>query len=824
MEYATIKNNYNNKTSINKFQRVSKKLVKLKSSIKYLLKCRKSKLIPNFIKNSTRCKQLFVFDSDIHSDIYKTLDRYTHYYHTKILSLIIKHKHNILKRQQQHKEETKKHLKEQLSNEDFTDFLKNEENLANSLTTTLKKRQEEKYKKLRNERSNMFTDNNKNEEWFVNKTKVEFPPDIKALMTKGPKFALPVENNKFPLFQYIADGEDLIQTLENKEEQEESRTKFSLLIKNHTTTRKKSALDCAIIDTVKQTRKFLKENPNIRILTSDKGNKTVAMELDEYNQKMGDILNDLTTYRIQRQDPTSRLQNRNNCLVDKLFKLELISKTERSRLTTTTALAPRIYGLPKIHKTGTPLRPICSAVGSPSYSLCKYIVDILKNVTSKSVYSVKNTMEFKERINNTLICDDEKLVSFDVVSLFPSIPIQLALDVIRNKWSTIKEHTKIPKQIFMEIVTFCIQENKYFKFNDVVYTQLKGLPMGSPTSPVIADIIMEELLEKTITGLRRPPRLLTKYVDDLFAIVNENEVQDTLSALNSFDKHIKFTIELEENGKLAYLDSIIIRRQNQLKLKWYQKPTASGRIISFNSKHPKTMIMNTARACIHRMLQRSDEIYHKEIKTEIRSLLKDNDFPKSVINSLLRRSSTKTRQNNSERAKIFKSLTYVPELSERVARSDCYNKGKVIIAHKPINTLKNIFNRTKQRIPTPEKSNVVYKIPCNGKTDEPCNSIYVGTTKGKLKTRLSQHKSDYKQSHNTNFHKTALMSHCKSTGHSPNFDRATILEQEQHYGKRFTLEMLHIINVPTNIRMNYKTDIDHSAHLYRHLLESKRQQ
>ncbi|XP_017466333.1 PREDICTED: uncharacterized protein LOC108359145 [Rhagoletis zephyria] len=347
--------------------------------------------------------------------------------------------------------------------------------------------------------------------------------------------------------------------------------------------------------------------------------------------------------------------------------------------------------------------------------------------------------------------------------------------------------------------------------------------MGSPTSPVIADIVMEELLENTVKKLARPPRLLTKYVDDLFAIIREDEVQSTLDKLNSFNKNIKFTIELEDDGKLPYLDSMIIRRGNELKLTWYKKPTSSGRIISFNSKHPKTMIINTAMGCIRRMLRITDDTYHTEIKNEIKILLKNNDFPDNIIKTLLRRYAIENNHDKLETTKIFKSVAYVPKLSERLVKSDCYNTEDIKIAHKPTNTLKYMFNKTKTKIPPLEKSNVVYQIPCNGKENEPCDSIYVGTTKGKLKSRLSQHKSDYKYCHQNNNQKTALMAHCTKNSHTPNFDRAIVLQQEQHYSKRFTLEMLHIINTPTNNRMNYKSDVDaNSAHLYRHLLTNRK--
>lgn len=69
------------------------------------------------------------------------------------------------------------------------------------------------------------------------------------------------------------------------------------------------------------------------------------------------------------------------------------------------------------------------------------------------------------------------------------------------------------------------------------------------------DIIMEKPLNHIVKKLRRPPRLLTKYVDDNFAGVNENEVRRAPQMLNSFEKYIKFTFEMEEDGKLSYMDS-----------------------------------------------------------------------------------------------------------------------------------------------------------------------------------------------------------------------------------------------------------------------------
>lgn len=167
-------------------------------------------------------------------------------------------------------------------------------------------------------------------------------------------------------------------------------------------------------------------------------------------------------------------------MVEQLFNLNLIDIYEKNKLINRTDIAPRLYGLPKIHKEGIPLRPICSSINSPAYGLCRFVVDILKNLTKDSKYNVKDAVEFKNRVNNTRIEKDEILISFDVVSLFPSIPVNLALNIIKNKWHILEKYTNIPQQLFLDILSFCIKDTRYFKYGLNHYEQLKGMSMGSP--------------------------------------------------------------------------------------------------------------------------------------------------------------------------------------------------------------------------------------------------------------------------------------------------------------------------------------------------------
>ena len=59
-------------------------------------------------------------------------------------------------------------------------------------------------------------------------------------------------------------------------------------------------------------------------------------------------------------------------------------------------------------------------------------------------------------------------------------------------------------------------------------------------------------------------------------------------------------------------------------------------------------------------------------------------------------------------------------------------------------------------------------------------------------------------------------------GHTPNLDKIKILQTEEKYNKRYTLEMLHIINVPLSKRMNFKSDTDNCAQSYRFIINKNK--
>ncbi|XP_017482285.1 PREDICTED: uncharacterized protein LOC108371268 [Rhagoletis zephyria] len=217
-------------------------------------------------------------------------------------------------------------------------------------------------------------------------------------------------------------------------------------------------------------------------------------------------------------------------------------------------------------------------------------------------------------------------------------------------------------------------------------------------------------------------------------------------------------------------------------------------------------------------------MYHKKNIDIIKEILEKNEFPHGLINKLIRDYYIKSNKDKSNEKKIYTSATYIPGLSERIKHSKMFDREKFHIAFTYDNTLKQIYTNTKDKVPKNEKSDVIYRIPCNGDGSHVCDMVYVGTTKSKLKTRISAHKSNIKLRNNSMDNKTALTSHCQNMGHYPDFDNVAILQEEKNYNKRYTLEMLHIMNTPNNRRMNFKTDTDICAHVYRNLIFTHKNQ
>ena len=147
---------------------------------------------------------------------------------------------------------------------------------------------------------------------------------------------------------------------------------------------------------------------------------------------------------------------------------------------------PKFYGLPKIHKPDTPLRPIVSNCESVTYGVPKELAKILKPLVGKSPHHINNTQDFVEQVKHITLAPGECLSSYDVSALFTSVPVDPALNIIKNlleKDQTLKERTVMEVSDIILLLEFCLK-NTYFSFQDQFYEQVEVQPWVPQSVPL----------------------------------------------------------------------------------------------------------------------------------------------------------------------------------------------------------------------------------------------------------------------------------------------------------------------------------------------------
>lgn len=528
------------------------------------------------------------------------------------------------------------------------------------------------------------------------------------------------------------------------------------------------------------------------------------MQRTEYEEKLKQLLDENDIYKKLKNDPTVSFQKMNNELVSSWEKAKYITTYETKELKINNALPPKIYGMPKLHKANIPLRPIVSCIQGPVYGLSKFLAGSLSNIAGENQYSIKNSFELKKFIDKVTVPSDHILVSLDVISMYTNIPINLANEIVRDRWEELSQFTKLPLQEFERGIGVALSTN-YFQFRDKFYNQTHGLAMGAPISSVIAQLVLERLEEDVIADLDFQPLFFKRYVDDCIVCIPRDKIDYILMKFNSYHPSIQFTVETEKYSTINFLDMTLIRNKNKILTKYFQKPTASGRYVNFFSTQPLAHKKNTVTALADRIINLTNPQFRKEVCNKVKRLLINNNYPPQFINSIFKKSLFRHYNSNKFKNKVEKTnqiikyvpLPYVKGLSEGI--NNILKPYKFQVAHKNQNKLSFLKTTLKDKVPKNKQTHVIYQIQCKD-----CEGVYIGQTLQHLSSRINGHK----YSKNS----TALKKHELNKRHTFDFTDVKILDKEYNLKARNILELLHIRN--NNNAVNDRTEIKYLSTAY----------
>ena len=607
---------------------------------------------------------------------------------------------------------------------------------------SLQERYNDSIKRLRQERFGLGTNNYNT---LLNLANVELNTLQKEVLCRGvdfgivPRISEPNILAEFELLQRQASQFVPI----SKADAERSKYELAAVAQEFATTKPDDREFCL----KREHRKVLKElrgNKELIITRPDKGRATVILSKNDYVAKMMKILSDSSKFErlgpSSEFDHTLKTEHRLQSYLKSLLASKEIAACVYNDTLPTGSVRPRLYGLPKVHKPGVPLRPILSMSGSPQYAISKWLCEILKPVVEHyGTRCVKDSFTFSDSVKRTKLSYDGYMCSFDVVSLFTNVPLKEVIDIcadaIYRNDQIETEPTSLTEKSFRRLMELATSDVE-FSFDGIMYRQIDGVAMGSPLGPTLANIFVG-YCEKQIPE-DEWPEMYCRYVDDAFAhFVTKDNSEHFLHLLNGLHPALHFTCEGEQQGSLPFLDVKVRRVVDGIETAVYRKPTFTGLYTPWDSYSPTRYKINLVRSLVHRAQRICSPATLMAELDFLRSVFLKNGYPGHVLDQVVTPTNTaRDRIVGPRPCPILIRLPWIGKKSGELLKrtNTAVRLAYFAVEVHAVYSTSRAFSLPKDVLPTPSISNVVYLYECRQ-----CESRYVGKTSQHLSERIRQH-------------------------------------------------------------------------------------
>ena len=404
------------------------------------------------------------------------------------------------------------------------------------------------------------------------------------------------------------------------------------------------------------------------ICKPDKGTGIVLLDKDDYVTKMNAVLNDETKFRKMpnEKDRTPTIEKSLSKVLSRIKQNVFIDSTTFERVRPTGTSIPRLYGLPKVHKQGVPLRPILDMTNSPYHGLAKWLVALLSPIRREiATHSLKDTFHFVNSISNVGM-HNTKILSLDISSLFTNVPLDETIEYLCEYIEKNDKQIGLPISDLKQLLYFCTK-NVQFLFNNQIYRQRDGVAMGSPLGPLLADVFLGKIESTKLNGFIDKCTIYKRYVDDIFCVIEEQVNPDEiLNFVNSVHSNLQFTCETENKREISFLDVKITRLSNGChQREIFRKSTSTNQYIHFDSFVPRHLKQNLIRCLVNhaRVICTPDRIQNE--LSIIKQIFMQNGYPENLVDKTIN-----SVRDIAEPAAVGKKAAYIalPSKGDSVAQ------------------------------------------------------------------------------------------------------------------------------------------------------------
>ena len=267
---------------------------------------------------------------------------------------------------------------------------------------------------------------------------------------------------------------------------------------------------------------------------------------------------------------------------------------------------PQFYIMPKLHKNPVKGRPIVASHSWCTWPLSKWVANRINTYAASQDTVLTDTNALIALLRGVELREDDDIMlsTADVESLYTSIPIPGALVAVEERLRAcgVDESSL---RITINAVAYVLRNN-FFECNGNVYHQRKGLAMGTPLAPPVANLFLASH-EARLMSVVTPPLLYVRYLDDILVVqkLGEAEPEHLLwDGLHTMHPDIKLTRESSPSA-VDFLDLQIYRQGKRLLHRVHQKALNKYLYISPRSCHPRHVIEGFVRTELIRYARNS---------------------------------------------------------------------------------------------------------------------------------------------------------------------------------------------------------------------------